>query len=205
MKYKELQRYFSDRIFSFSELQKVTTETRESLKSQLQVMIKRGDVKSLKRGVYYLSVSKLNSYAVSNKLVKPSYLSLETALAMYQIIPDTISTYTAITSLKTQEYQNELGYFVYRHLPQDKFIGVTEQGGVLWASPEKALVDYLYLNSSRFKPTISSLQEARFQNLETLDFTVLRDFAKIFKQKKLIQIIELIEQYVKSESYDNYR
>jgi hypothetical protein len=101
--------------------------------------MKRGDVQSLKRGVYCLANATVNSYQVSNKLVQPSYLSLETALATYQILPDVIRSFTAITSKKKQSYQNKLGLFIYRHLSPHQFFGITEEKGILWANPEKAL------------------------------------------------------------------
>ena len=204
MKYKDLQRYFPDRIFTFAELHQVIPESRESVRAQIQVMVKRGDVQPLKRGVYCLAHATVTPYQISNKLVQPSYLSLETALAQYQLIPDVIRSLTAITSKKTQSYQNSMGLFVYRHLPHHQFFGITEEKGILLASPEKALLDYLYLNSRQFSVTISCLQEARFQNLETLDFALLKTYAKKFNQKKLIALVHLLESYLHSSDYGHY-
>ena len=48
---------------------------------------------------------------VSNRINKPSYISLHTVLAFYGIIPEAVTRITAVTSLKTAELDNKFGIY----------------------------------------------------------------------------------------------
>ncbi|MDO9547598.1 MAG: hypothetical protein Q7J65_01360 [Candidatus Marinimicrobia bacterium] len=89
-------------------------------------------------------------YYLANRLYRPSYISLESALAWYGFIPEGVFQTISCSTLKPQRFETPLGLFGYRHLKRTLFFGYRL---VPWktvrfaiAEPEKALIDYLYLN-----------------------------------------------------------
>jgi predicted transcriptional regulator of viral defense system len=50
-------------------------------------------------------------FMVANKIYEPSYVSLESALAYYKIIPETVLGVTSISSRKTKQHESAWGIF----------------------------------------------------------------------------------------------
>ena len=86
----------------------------------------------------------------SNRIYHPSYISMETALSYYGLIPETVYTTTAVGTLKTKSFDTPLGAFSYRHLKPALFFGyrLLDWKGfpIKMAEPEKVILDYFYLN-----------------------------------------------------------
>ena len=89
-------------------------------------------------------------YKIANVIYRPSYVSLETALARYGFIPEGVFQIVSCTTLKTQTFATPLGDFVYRHVKPKLFIGYRPEPCQDYhcaiAEPEKTLIDYLYLH-----------------------------------------------------------
>ena len=86
----------------------------------------------------------------ANLIYRPSYVSLHSALSHYGMIPEFVAHTTSVSTLKTARFINELGTFDYRHIKAELFWGYrsidsASQRKILMASPEKALLDLLYL------------------------------------------------------------
>ena len=91
-------------------------------------------------------------YLIANRIYSPSYVSFESALSYYRLIPEGVYTITSATSLKTHQFTTSLGTFSYRHLRPELMFGyrLIEVNGQCYkiAEPEKLLLDYLYLNTT---------------------------------------------------------
>lgn len=89
-------------------------------------------------------------YWAASRIYQPSYISLETALSYYGMIPEAVYTTTSVSTLKTTSFDTHLGAFAYRHVKPVLFFGyqVVEWQGfpIKMAKPEKVILDYLYLN-----------------------------------------------------------
>lgn len=118
-------------------------------------------------------------------------MSTEYALGFYDLIPEKVEDVTSITTKKTAKFTNAFGTFLYQHVKTDLFFGFTQiedENGfpVLIAEPEKAMLDFIYLNLQDFKDKgkdIFSLSY-RLQNLDTLKKEKTNEFCqKIWKQK----------------------
>lgn len=113
-----------------------------------------GRLVKLRRGWYALSeCTKERDFVLylAGKMVNPSYLSLQWALSFYGIIPETIVSFTSVTTLKPQHYDNALGNFVYQSIAPHLFFGyepraLSDGRTYMVATPEKALLDLLYLH-----------------------------------------------------------
>jgi predicted transcriptional regulator of viral defense system len=209
MKYKEFKSKIRDfPIFSSSQINSLTSNA-QVLKNQLTLWQKQGLVLRLKRELYILNEGdrKINPSRtfIANQLVSPSYISTEYALFFYGLIPEKVEDITSITTKKTTLIRNGFGAFRYQHLNATCFIGfeqVKEQGGFSFfiATPEKAVVDFLYLNLSNFKPQDQDIFKFsyRFQNTQGLRKKRLRDFAKIFNNQKLIKVVDSFCEFMKS-------
>lgn len=169
-------------------------ENAEKVHLQLARWAKTGKVIPLKRGLYTLPEERRKIHFslrwLANTLYSPSYISLEYALAFYDLIPERVTAITSVTRNKTALFENRLGRFVYRHLQPNIFFGFEEvsdeyQKKILMALPEKALFDYIYLYSG-WEPTPTFMEEnIRLQNLESLSKRRLKEFVKRCRSPKM--------------------
>ena len=101
---------------------------------------------------------------VANRIYAPSYISLHSALSFYGMIPEEVVQVTSVTTLKTAKFENGFGTFHYQNVKTLLYFGYeikTMQNGrgLLFATPEKALLDLLYLNP--FYKTEQDMEELR--------------------------------------------
>ena len=117
---------------------------------KIHFLVKGGQLVRLKRGLYCVNPQILkrpvDSGAIANSLYDgPSYVSLETALAHYGLIPEAVMGTSSVVTGRSRRYVTPVGWFSYKTIPADLFgVGVRTENGVLIASPEKALCDFLY-------------------------------------------------------------
>ena len=121
---------------------------------------------------------------------KPSYISLESALSFYNVIPEQPFTITAATTLKTIEYNTPKGKFSYKKIKENLFFGYTilpQRNGrpILMGELEKSLLDYFYL-----KPNLNdfdSIEELRLNKevLKLMDFEKIELYLARFNNKAL--------------------
>lgn len=188
-------------LFSLSLLENLPGATK-TLRVQLSLWKKKGWIDSLRRGLYILGreerKQKPSLFFLANQIYIPSYVSLESALSFHGLIPEYVPTITSISVRKTIQFKNELGLFIYQHISSKAFDGfeiVKESQNLtsLMATPEKAIVDFIYLNLKHFKLNKPSIFEEsyRFQYCESLKPKYLRLYANKFESLKLTAVIEL--------------
>jgi predicted transcriptional regulator of viral defense system len=86
---------------------------------------------------------------IANKAYRPSYVSLETALSHYRLIPEHVYEVTSVSARRTYQITSPWGRLSYRTVSRRLIFGYAVTGDrVRIATPEKALLDYLYLNPS---------------------------------------------------------
>ena len=149
---------------------------------------KQGLIIKLRNGYYaFADIAGKDGFAhyAASKIYKPSYISLRTALAFHGIIPKTANEITSVSSLKTSTFKNSLGTFSYKKIKPSLMFGydAVEKNGFTFfiASPEKAVLDLLYLY-----PSYNIKKELR--NLR-LDWKKLNIFAKKFEKKVIFRRI----------------
>jgi predicted transcriptional regulator of viral defense system len=95
-------------------------------KSNLTRWVKKGLLIKLKNGYYsfpeYLHYPDF-SFFVSNKIYRPSYISLHSALAFYGIIPEAVSRTTAVSAMKKMTFENRFGVFTYQQIAPHLMFG----------------------------------------------------------------------------------
>ena len=172
-----------------------------ALQAQLSRWVKAGRLIKLARGKYALAPPyrkvDLPLEHVANRMVYPSYVSMESALAWYDLIPEAVVVVTSVTTARPRVLDNVLGTFRYRHIRRELFWGFESaslQGQeCVIALPEKAVLDLFYFRSG--VATVEEMQEMRFQNLDRLDEKRLLALARRTGVKKLITAAERLLQY----------
>ena len=162
-------------------------EKRASLARTLSRWGKKNWIYSLKRGLYELTYPRnlnIPDLFIANKLYSPSYVSLETALSHYSIIPEVSMAVTSITSKPTRTFKNKHGLFVYRTVKPASFTGYhTEKYDnfdVLMAEPEKALVDYIYFKTYHHKKFNAVEERLDKESISRLNKNKLNKYAKLY-------------------------
>ncbi|MBI5700360.1 hypothetical protein HZC34_00730 [Candidatus Saganbacteria bacterium] len=187
MKYEELYKKLTKNqlyVFSFRDLKRLfPKESPRTLKFQVYFWKKKGWLRAIRRGFYeiaYPERKNIPDMFIANRLYEPSYVSLETALSTYSIIPEVAIGVTSVTTKATRRF----GSFVYRTVRPKAFTGyriIKEQGfDIKIAEPEKALIDYLYLKL-RTNGEISKRFEIKA--LRLLDKKKLQIYMKLYPKK----------------------
>jgi len=194
MQLKKFRKKMQKDIFSREEAQIVAFDTApNTLKLQLHQWVKSGDLVALKRGLYAFADRRIDKIEVARYLYSPCYISLEYALNLYGLIPEVPFAMTMVTPKATRKFNTVFGQFVYRKIKKEAFMGFDDE--TLIAEKEKALVDFLYLNSSCLVPSVSFWQEIRLQNFDDFDFRKALYFAEMFNSLKLLNLLESVKNY----------
>lgn len=155
-----------------------------TLRRQLTEWTRKAWVISLKRGVYTLREEdravQFSKFFLANYLYTPSYISLETALSYYGLIPEGVYAMTSVSTKKSQQFSNFYGKFHYAHIKTSVYHHYQAErdefsNTFYIATKEKALLDFIYLKCrtlSTFDADVFELSW-RLQNLESLDTTKL--------------------------------
>jgi predicted transcriptional regulator of viral defense system len=169
-------------------------------KNNLTRWVRQGLLNKLRQGFYafpeYLSSRDFALY-VSNRIYKPSYVSLHTALAFYGIIPEAVVQITAVASLKTAEFVNDFGTYSYKKMRADLMFGYElmpfGERTISFATPEKALLDLLWLYP--FYNTPAEMEELRLDEdymQDELNRERLAEYAARFNSKALDRRVKLM-------------
>ncbi len=167
------------------------------VRRQLDRWVKSSQVIQLRRGVYalgspYASVQP-HPFAVAGALRKASYVSLQSALSHYGMIPEYVPAVTCVTTNRPEEFDTPLGRFLFRHVATVRFFGfreieVSPDQHALIATPAKALVDLLYLTAHSDNPEY--LRELRLTRPDTLTSHDLRIAAGEMRSGKVERSVE---------------
>jgi len=199
--YIEFKNQFDKRpLISLIEIQKSFPKLD---KRRLTEWNKKGYIENIKRGFYRFTDQPIHQgliYFVANKIYSPSYVSLESALAFYEIIPEAVFSVTSISSLNTMKLKASVGNLTYNHLKENLFFGyeLKELNGltIAMASVEKAILDYLYLHSEI--KTTADFEAVRWNKeiLKTLDLQQFSDYLQLFNSKSVSKRFQLLLKYI---------
>jgi predicted transcriptional regulator of viral defense system len=200
MNFSQFKHQFQDYPFILSRDIIRAPEDPQAARNQCSRWQKKGLLIGLRKGVYLLNPQDrrvdVDQNTIANILYEPSYISLEYALNFYGMIPEAVADLTSVTTRKTMRVNNDLGNFIYQHIQPRAFRGFKRMGEgknlFFMAEPEKAVVDFLYLNLSQFQNNTREILEHsyRFQNIEELDPQRLKALARLFHNKKLARVVK---------------
>lgn len=118
--------------------------------SKIARLVKNGELIRLNRGIYETD-STAPRMALGPFIYGPSYISFESALAFYGLIPEYVPNCLCATSKKYTHkiITNHFGIFIYKSIPEASFtagVSRTFEREYTYpiATPEKAVCDMLY-------------------------------------------------------------
>jgi predicted transcriptional regulator of viral defense system len=165
-----------------------------------------GKIIQLRRGLYTLAPPyqrmRPHPFLVANRMVRASYVSLQSALAHAGLIPEYVPVTTSVTTERPNRWETPLGVFDFRHIQASLFFGyrnieISEGQAALVARSEKALIDLVYLEPGADSPEY--LRELRLQHLERLNLQALSEMAARAGKPKLERAVDFIARLAQEE------
>jgi len=118
---------------------------------KIMEMVNQGILVQLRRGLYMTtpSVSPVTPepFLIANHLYGPSYISMDSALCHWGLIPERVFEISSVTPKISKRFMAQNAVYSFTHLPIAYYplgiqsISLTKTQTVLIASPEKALCD----------------------------------------------------------------
>lgn len=158
-----------------------------------------GKVVQLRRGVYVLAAPwrrvEPHPFLLANELQRPSYVSLESALAYHGLIPEAVPVTTSVTTGRPATFDTPLGRYRYRHLRSEAFFGyrrvpVFRGQEARVAEAGKALLDLTYLTAGG--DAVEYLEALRLEGLEALRPDALRELARRWNRPKIDRAVAAV-------------
>ena len=171
------------------------------IRRQITRWAKAGKIYQLRRGLYTLAPPyqkvKPHPFVIANRLVPGSYVSGQSALAHFGLIPEYVPTVVSVCASRPRQWHTPLGTYLFHHIHRKYLFGygqsaLGERQQALVAEPEKSLLDLIYLTPGG--DSIQYIRSLRLQNLEQLDLTSLKNFADGFGKPKMRRAAEQIER-----------
>lgn len=188
MKYIQLKQALKDfTVFSLNDIKLIDPHFHRRRLNEWQ---EKEYIKKIAKGRYIFSDLAIDEnvlFEIANRLYGPSYVSVESALSYYQIIPESVYGITSISTRRTYSFSTPLGEFQYRTLKPAFFFGYQivkyNEKAFKIADIEKAVLDFFYLH-----PELSSIND-----IASLRFS--EDiFRQNYNQKKLQNYLDKFGQ-----------
>jgi len=191
MRYLDFREQFKNfLVFSLNDIKKADPSFHRQRLNEWQA---KGYIKKIINEYYVfagLEISELDLFIIANKIYRPSYVSLESALSYYNLIPEGVYSVTSITSKTTRNFETKIAPFSYRKIKSELLFGyqLANHRGQSFkiAEIEKALLDYFYLS-----PQLKSEKDFREMRInpetfgDQVNFTGIKNYLRLFGNKSL--------------------
>ncbi len=182
-----------------------------SPRDKISRMIKNSEIIQIKKGLYLRSPDyggRADRKIMANLIYGPSYISLDSALQYWGLIPERVEAVTSISNKRNKFYHTPFGIFSYRYLHPSKYYpGVlleksetsgqrdfhNSQTAFLIASKEKTLCDKLanvkeIRNLKDVPDYLEKDLRADTEDLQ-LDIPLLEHIEKVYKKKSVTAFV----------------
>lgn len=173
---------------------------------KIMEMVNQGILVQLRRGLYMTSplISKITPepFLIANHLYGPSYISLDSALFHWGLIPERVFEISCVTPKISKKIIVQNAVYSYTHLPIAYYplgvqsIALTKTQTVLIASPEKALCDKVITTAginlrSKQQAMAFLVEDLRIDKdqLRELNTTEMTSWLPVCPKRKSIQLL----------------
>lgn len=173
---------------------------------KIQSLEDDGKLVRLKKGEYVVSPEVsgelLSVELIANHIYGPSYVSMESALRYYNLIPEKVFTVRSATTKRSKKFKNNIAAFQYVSVNEEYYsIGINQKiidnkYTFLIGSPEKALCDLIVatpgLNFQSVKFVETYLEDDLRLDMEgfaTMDKTIIEQCAETGKKRKALELL----------------
>ncbi len=173
-----------------------------SPRSKITRMLQQQEIIRVKKGLYVLAPEyggNIDPLVLSNLIYGPSYVSLESALSYWGMIPERVEEVTCMTNKRNKLFETPVGRFSYHYLNNRIFpIGRKQAyaGNLcfLMASREKALCDKLATLPLTTEQDIAQLLEFDLRvDLEAsaeMDCQLLKSIQTCYKNQLVSRFVQ---------------
>jgi hypothetical protein len=154
-------------------------------------MVNDGEILKLKKGLYISATSNTNLFSIANLLYAPSYVSMETALSYWGLIPEKVTNITSITNKRKKEFHNQKGNFYYNSIKSKSLhLGILYEsnGRFLIANRSKAVCDYLKVKKIKYGDIVAFLENdlrIDIDEIATLDKELVLQLGTAYKSQAI--------------------
>lgn len=183
--------------FTFAQAQIVAHDmSRQALRLALHRWAARGEIVRIRRGVYAFPDRPVALPQMIELLYPPAYISLESALNQHGLLPDVPFEMTLITTRPTRAFETPWGRFRFHHVQRPLFTGFDPQTRL--ATPEKALLDWIYFRGARFANTPEFWRETRLDNLGGLRWKQADSWSRLYPRESVRTLWRGLKRYAKT-------
>jgi len=203
MRYINLKQQLQEfTIFSIADIMKIDANFHRRRLNEWQ---DKNYIKKVVKGYYIFSDLKLNESAlfeIANRIYNPSYVSFEAAISYYGLIPEAAYGITSVSTRRTYRFRTTIAEFSYRTLTARLFFGynIIRYNGKAFkiASPEKAILDYLYLHEDiKSGNDYAAMRINKGAFFNTINRNRLKVFLKKFGHKTLTKRVNSFLEFIK--------
>jgi len=171
-------------VFRLEDIAMIVGETDFlSINKKLNYYVHSGKLLNPRRGIY--AKPGLTQEELASKIYTPSYISLEYVLQLAGVIFQYDSRLTSVSYLSRELEINDK-IFSYRKIKGEVLVnnrGVEQKGNINIATPERAFLDIMYLNTTYF-----------FDNPKVLDKKEISRLLPIYNSKTLnLRVLKLLK------------
>jgi len=174
MKLIEIQKI--DKLyFGYEEIARVLGISAASARVTASRYAKKGLLLRIKKNMYvlrgrWIAAGKEEKFVLANLAQTPSYISLATALDFYEVTTQMQRNFIESVALKrTKRIDINGNIFRYSRITNRLYHGFKKEKGVFIATPEKALLDAIYLMSyGRYALDLSAIDPKKINGNELM-------------------------------------
>lgn len=173
---------------------------------KISELLKSKKLISIRRGLYIIGTKmdlpSPEPFLIANHLRGPSYVSLESALSYWNMIPERTYEISSVTIKTSKLYKTPVGRFSYNQLKIPyysygiKNIEYSPKQTMLVASPEKALCDKIVVTPKIYLRSIKQTREFLLEDLRmdsevlsTLDTKIIGLWIKNAPKKSSLKML----------------
>lgn len=179
---------------------------------KIHELISAGIIEPVKKGLYLpsikLSEKRTEPFLLANHILGPSYVSFDSALSYYGLIPERVFEVTSATTKASRRFDTPTGTFSFTRMPLPYYsfgirqVAVGKDQNALIASPEKALFDKIINTAGLNLRSKIAASEYLIENLrmdedqlKQLDVQAMETWLSDSpKRESLVQVIKLISE-----------
>lgn len=179
---------------------------------KIHELISAGIIEPVKKGLYLpstkLSETRTEPFLLANHMLGPSYVSFESALSYYGLIPERVFEVSSATTKASRRFDTPTGAFSFTRMPLPYYsfgirqVAVGKDQNALIASPEKALFDKIVNTAgltlrSKIAASEYLIESLRMDEdqLKQLDVQAMETWLSDSpKRESLAQVIKLIDE-----------
>lgn len=178
---------YNTKLFGFASLLRLSNFNENRLRKALLRLEKRGLVKRVGAGLYLNTLNCPSIEEMAMVLYRPCYISYESALSHYGLLSQMPLVLLVATTKKPSTKETPVGTITSHHIKDRLFFGYIEKDGILYAEPEKALLDWVY----------SNIKIGAHLSLDEIDWTLL-NVERLYKYGSFFpkSMVAVIKKYI---------